>query len=143
MVTLSCLIVLASLFAQLSSTLPDSAEPKAIEVLFFFYIAKLSYVFLCHTFLGVIQIFKESKKSQSKNGIEPIGNVIPFVPEKAFQYKSPEEEKKFSKDVRRTLVIIDRVGVYLGLVVELIFLGMFTFYIVYMRDQTLNQVHCP
>ncbi|RXG72811.1 hypothetical protein Avbf_07785 [Armadillidium vulgare] len=54
-VTLQCLIVLASLFSQMSSTLPQSATAKAIEVMFFAQIAHLSLVFVNHTIVDIVR----------------------------------------------------------------------------------------
>ncbi|XP_069185099.1 uncharacterized protein [Procambarus clarkii] len=49
MVTLSCLIVLASLLAQASATLPESASSKAIEVWFSYTITRMFLVSVVHT----------------------------------------------------------------------------------------------
>ena len=48
-VTLSLLIVVASLFAQVSSGFPNAAQPKVIELFFFYCILKLFSVFLLHS----------------------------------------------------------------------------------------------
>lgn len=53
--TLSCLIVLATLFSQMSSTLPQSATAKAIEIMFFAQIAHLTLVFVNHTILDIVR----------------------------------------------------------------------------------------
>ncbi|XP_047478927.1 glutamate-gated chloride channel-like [Penaeus chinensis] len=48
-VTLSLLIVLASLFSQTSSTLPMSPTPKCIDFFFFYCILRVSVVFILHS----------------------------------------------------------------------------------------------
>lgn len=60
MVTLSCLIVLASLFSQLSSTLPQSASAKALDIMFFGQIVHLSLVFVNHTILDIVRRREDS-----------------------------------------------------------------------------------
>lgn len=49
MVTLSLLIVLASLFSQLSSTLPSSPVSKLVDHFFFYCIVRVSLIFLIHS----------------------------------------------------------------------------------------------
>ena len=140
MVTLSCLIVMASLFAQLSTTLPASAEPKAIEVLFFFYIAKLSFVFLCHTLLGYILYRRKRKESQDlikNNKIHAEEGLTPVVPLKPFQYEPPVEKK-----YKISLNNIDQICAYGGILVEIGFLAYFFKHIFESRQkiiQILNQ----
>ena len=68
MVDLSCLIVIAALFSQISTTIPASANPKAIDYFFFYLILKLSVVFLHHLLLLIISKHIESKY---KNAIQP------------------------------------------------------------------------
>lgn len=58
--TLSCLIVLATLFSQMSSTLPQSATPKAIEIMFFAQISHLTLVFVNHTILNIVRRREDS-----------------------------------------------------------------------------------
>lgn len=59
MVTLSCLIVVAALFAQIATTTPSSASPKAIDIIFFAIIIRLFMVVLHHTILFVLQVYKK------------------------------------------------------------------------------------
>ena len=51
MVTLSCLIVLASLFSEMTSSLTQSATGKVLEIIFFYYIVRLSLIFTTHVIL--------------------------------------------------------------------------------------------
>lgn len=55
MVTLSCLIVIAALFAQVATTAPASASPKAIDIIFFVIIMRLFVVVIHHTVLHLLQ----------------------------------------------------------------------------------------
>lgn len=53
MVTLSLLIVLASLFSQLSSTLPSSPVSKLVDYFFLYCILRVSLIFILHSFIEV------------------------------------------------------------------------------------------
>lgn len=53
MVTLSVLIVLASLFSQTSSNLPQTSYVKCIDLVFLFAIVLISLVITCHIILSV------------------------------------------------------------------------------------------
>lgn len=66
-VTLSLLIVVASLFSQAVSALPSSSGLKCVEIFFFFIIVQLAFIFLSHTV--VAQIIRDKQielKSQSE-----------------------------------------------------------------------------
>ncbi|XP_037784613.1 uncharacterized protein LOC119580573 [Penaeus monodon] len=47
-VTLSCLIVIAALFSQITFTIPPSSSPKVIDVYFFYFIVRLFITFAHH-----------------------------------------------------------------------------------------------
>ncbi|KAK3873063.1 hypothetical protein Pcinc_021897 [Petrolisthes cinctipes] len=51
-VTLSLLIVLASLFSQLSSSLPSSAEPKLVDIFFFYCCLRVGTIFIFHSLIN-------------------------------------------------------------------------------------------
>ena len=148
MVTLSCLIVLASLFSQLSSNLPDSPAPKAIEVLFFFYILKLSYVFMCHTFMALLRFHREAKEKQldqmygyhphakmafnenlPTKADEPSINDFPLAPAK---YITPAPKKYLC-----SMKIIDNICFYGGCALDVIFLGTGIIYINQERNRAI------
>lgn len=62
-VTLSLLIVVASLFSQVVSTLPASPTPKCLEWFFFLIIVKLAFIFVLHTI--VAHSIRRGRKHQS------------------------------------------------------------------------------
>ena len=70
MVDLSCLIVIAALFSQITTTIPPSANPKAIDYFFFYQILKLSLVFIHH--LLVLTITTHFKEKIDFNCLIPI-----------------------------------------------------------------------
>lgn len=51
-VTLSLLIVIASLFSQMSSGVPSSPVPKCVDFFFFYCILRVSIVFFMHSSIG-------------------------------------------------------------------------------------------
>ena len=72
MVDLSCLIVIAALFSQITTTIPLSANPKAIDYFFFYLIFELSLVFIHHLLLLVFTKYydKELKEIEKNHNIE-------------------------------------------------------------------------
>lgn len=53
-VTLSCLIVIAALYSQITFTIPQSSSPKLIDVYFFYFIVRLFKTFVHHFVLYLI-----------------------------------------------------------------------------------------
>ena len=66
MVTVSCLIVLATLFSQINSDIPASASPKAVDIFFFYYICRMFLVCLRHTFLYAMEFRKQERSAEKK-----------------------------------------------------------------------------
>lgn len=109
MVTLSCLIVLASLFSQMSSTLPASASAKALDIMFIGQIIHLTLVFVNLTILDIVRrkedsdvlfyprykklndhklISKPSKKFSVKgeNNVKSSGDILDHFPESIWTF---------------------------------------------------------
>ncbi|XP_071541421.1 gamma-aminobutyric acid receptor subunit rho-2-like [Panulirus ornatus] len=61
-VSLSLLIVIASLFSQVSSTLPTSPAPKFVDWFFFYCICRVSFVFFLHTIIDERRRLLEENK---------------------------------------------------------------------------------
>ena len=104
-VTLSLLIVVASLFAQTSSGFPKAAQPKIIELFFFYCIVKLFSVFLLHSIVG----YYSNRISDGNLDTKKV-----FVAEK----------NKLNKhlDRRNTPVahVINKYGFWLGILIDII-----------------------
>nr|XP_027217353.1 uncharacterized protein LOC113809874 [Penaeus vannamei] len=66
MVTLSCLIVVASLFSQIAATTPPSVTPKAIDIIFFCVIVRLFLIVLHHTILYLLQRYVRRKEEEAE-----------------------------------------------------------------------------
>ncbi|XP_068245366.1 uncharacterized protein [Palaemon carinicauda] len=64
MVTLSCLIVVAALFSQVAVTVPASAQPKIIDIFFFYCMIRLFVIFLHHTILFLLQVCVKKRNAK-------------------------------------------------------------------------------
>lgn len=72
-VTLSLLIVLASLFSQLSSSLPSSADPKLIDIFFFYCCVRVGSIFIIHS---LINKSMECKQEEMVTEEDHVANII-------------------------------------------------------------------
>ena len=76
MVTLSCLIVIAALFSQVAASVPQSAQPKFIDVFFFFAMIRLFVCFLHHSILCTMQIIlrrrEQAKQEKDSNKVQKL-----------------------------------------------------------------------
>lgn len=70
-ITLSLLIVLASLFAQVATSMPDSPSPKLVDIFFFYCILRVSLVFLLHS-----AIDKRKRDLERKEGEGTSDDVV-------------------------------------------------------------------
>ena len=161
MVTLSSLIVLASLFSQLSASLPDSPVPKAIETFFFYYIAKLSYVFICHTFLALLRFYRTEKEEEQKK----LDDLFDYRPERPDFFHAPAKNFQARQGPKRKQILpfspvktppayyvppqptkyclsmkaVDRICLYLGLALDAIYLLFFLAYVFTQRAYIFSQ----
>lgn len=67
MVTLSLLIVVASLFSQVVSTLPSSVDIKYVDVYFFYCIVRLSFIYILHSISGKMSLDPHEGEGDSKH----------------------------------------------------------------------------
>lgn len=71
-VTLSLLIVLASLFSQLSSTLPSSADPKLVDIFFFYCCVRVGTIFIIHSLINKSVECKQEEMEKEKDHVADI-----------------------------------------------------------------------
>ena len=90
MVTVICLIVMASLFSQITSTMPSSTETKAVDLFFFYFIIKLFTMCFFHTMLYLIN---RSQYSKDRAPFDDIQTVF----EEDFQHSDEVLEQFFSQ----------------------------------------------
>ena len=154
MVTLSCLIVEAGLYSQINSNMPASASPKAVDIFFFYNIARLFWVCLHHTINYRWLAYSKNKKTTggsvapatpvSKTEESPIRILI--VPE-APTYYAPNEKKigmstwttnayneRYSEHDMRTLKKYNIFITVVYMFADLGFVCVFMFYIVSLRN---------
>ncbi|XP_053633497.2 uncharacterized protein [Cherax quadricarinatus] len=67
-VTLSCLIVIAALYSQITFTIPQSSSPKVIDVYFFYFIVRLFKTFAHHSVLYLLE--NRRKKREERQRVE-------------------------------------------------------------------------
>lgn len=67
MVTLSCLIVIASLFSQTTSSMPTTASPKIIDIYFMLYIQNLFYLCIHHTILYWLKLREQKFQDEQRS----------------------------------------------------------------------------
>ncbi|XP_042861045.1 uncharacterized protein LOC122246510 isoform X2 [Penaeus japonicus] len=73
-VTLSCLIVIAALFSQITFTIPQSSSPKVIDVYFFYFIVRLFITFAHHgAYAFFLRGAKPSEIASREDGGADIG----------------------------------------------------------------------
>ncbi|ROT73128.1 hypothetical protein C7M84_008444 [Penaeus vannamei] len=99
MVTLSCLIVVASLFSQIAATTPPSVTPKAIDIIFFCVIVRLFLIVLHHTILYLLQRYEVTADSPWDLLNEPVppakyrGMALERLGPKEHQERTAPEEQ--------------------------------------------------
>jgi len=137
-ITLSLLIVVASLFSQTVSSLPVSPEPKCIEIFFFMIILRLAYIFIIHTFVDVVitrandpkAIPENSKNTKITSKVEPQAT-------KAWEARF--DTVKIDQDTQRIIPkyahTINTFGLVSGLVIDLICLIALVWVVVADRNE--------
>ena len=148
MVTLSCLIVLASLYSQLSSSLPSSASSKAIEILFFFYIAKLSCIFVTQTSMLFIRSYRQRKEEKAKK-TEDFTEKFPYntsrkvavMPENAKVAFADGSFTKKNKSYTFSLKFLEWVCLVCGLALDILVIGGFYIQITSARNKIIIPEH--
>ena len=104
-VTLSLLIVVASLFSQVVSTLPASPTPKCLEWFFLIIITKLAFIFMLHTVVEhLIQRWRDNTELNSQDGKNDSKHNLMEWSENGLQRTDPDF-------IPRQAVIANRLGI--------------------------------
>lgn len=69
MVTLSCFIVVATLFSQVAATTPSSASNKVIDTIFFWVMTRLFFIFLHHFSQSFMWAYVGRRREAGKAGV--------------------------------------------------------------------------
>ncbi|XP_063888524.1 uncharacterized protein LOC135115557 [Scylla paramamosain] len=129
MVTLSLLIVLASLFSQLSSTLPNSPSAKLVDYFFLYCIGRVGLIFLLHTFIEV------SRRSMADTKEEPTSVIKGIDPTLGIKMKLAWVSEDDAKDPPKQRINIPKTISYVGAVAVLV---MDVVMVVLLLFKTLN-----
>jgi hypothetical protein len=127
MVTLSLLIVVASLFSQVVSTIPSSPSSKCVEIFFFYVTLRLAVVFVHHALINHLISVQRSKSRKN----EELSFVAQFFGKFSYDNSSecskPAESKpknhqeKIGDEDLSFVSSVNKVGYILGIVGDLIF----------------------
>ena len=157
MVTLSCLIVEAGLYSQINSNMPASASPKAVDIFFFYNIARLFWVCLHHTIIDRwlacikdeknIENFNELKVVPAANKEQISPNRKIFVPEPSI-YFTPNEEQTATnawtatqakgRNSRNEVNKFKKINIFSCIfytLVDMSFIGSFVYWIIHHRNK--------
>ncbi|KAG7165243.1 Gamma-aminobutyric acid receptor subunit rho-1-like 3, partial [Homarus americanus] len=134
-VTLSLLIVIASLFSQVTSSLPSSPAPKFVDWFFFYCILRVSFIFFLHSIIGKRIRARQAPKEAplSKLGKKAAWDQEAKNPNKKWRFNVPE--------------IINNAGITVISLTDIVALCLFVSWVVYdKRDKTerfhaLNVTH--
>ena len=107
-VTLSLLIVVTTLFAQSTTSFPETSQIKLIECFFFYCISRLFTIFLLHSFVGFI-----NRKSRDKT-------IYIKKIKLAKMYANLQNKKCFSCKLNMTSNFVNKSGFYVGVICDLI-----------------------
>lgn len=122
MVTLSLLIVLASLFSQMSSTFPSSPDSKLVDHFFLYCITRVSLIFLLHSFIEVsICLARKNKEKEEGEGAAIHGdNTVLGIKMKLAWVSEPAGDNEPPKKGLNKPAIINRVGCVMLLVLDVV-----------------------
>lgn len=135
-VTISLLIVVASLFSQVVSTLPSSPASKCVEIFFFYVTVRLAYVFLMHTLVD--RVLAKSNNSEKNNLV----STSEELENNNGSWVAPNVSKDGgSNDILRRAIKINKIGWILGFVADAFFSIELAFYVLQDRDTVLAKFH--
>ena len=137
MVTLSCLIVVATLFSQVTSNIPASSTPKAIDVYFFYFIFRLFLIFFHHTTSRLIAICyqamnhrvndkkqkKKTRKTKGKNFLVDgtVNLQQAWMPEKNILMTQNELSETKKEHVQKILRNYEIFNFIIGIILDVMF----------------------
>ncbi|CAL4152825.1 unnamed protein product [Meganyctiphanes norvegica] len=124
-VSVSLLIVIASLFSQVSSNLPSSDEFKFVDIFFFYAMLKLCIVYVIHAIIekNVKKVTNNSvcdivKGYRKKNSID-MNNIW-----------SSNPQKDCSEETLHKVKLINDIGHYILLIIDVIALSLSLYFII-------------
>lgn len=143
MVTLSLLIVVASLFSQVVSTLPSSVDIKYVDVYFFYCIIRLSCTFILHIISGRIAQNPHDNKNGSRRSCTIYGKGCSIFPTCPKTSKQAWDDEKTSSDClchkMGSYHTFDKFGKVFLLLLDAVFLTLTAAVLWQVRSQTIEK----
>lgn len=130
-VTLSLLIVIASLFSQMSSSVPSSPVPKCVDFFFFYCILRVSLVFLLHSAIDRKKRDLERKEKEGSSDDVVVLKDLDIKMNIAWSQPSKSEEKA------KTTSFINNMGLVVLMVLDAAAVVGFVVWILVARATTL------
>ncbi|XP_047476773.1 uncharacterized protein LOC125030639 [Penaeus chinensis] len=160
MVTLSCLIVVAALFAQIATTTPSSACPKTIDMIFLAIIMRLFFVVLHHSIFYLLRVYvKKCEERRIREAVQPLTvqkwvdvsadlppvYMPPDVKLRKMPWEKSDEEDKGRKNQRKSSKCLSKcdkifnvLGIVVGLLWDVLWVSFFYFTVMMDRDHILQ-----
>ncbi|XP_037775243.1 uncharacterized protein LOC119572296 [Penaeus monodon] len=159
MVTLSCLIVVAALFAQIATTTPFSACPKAIDMIFLAIIIRLFFVVLHHSIYYLLRVYvQKCEERRTREPVKPLtvqkwvdvsADLPPvYTPPDVKLRKMPwkldeeDEDRKTQRKNSKCLSSCDKIfnvlGIVVGLLWDVLWVSLFYFFVLMERNHILQ-----
>lgn len=158
MVTLSCLIVVAALFAQIATTTPASASPKVIDIIFLAIIIRLFFVVLHHSIYYLLRVYlKKCEEKRSRDAVQPLAvrkwagasaelpavytppdvklRKMPWEKSDEEGDKEPKNQWKNSKCVSECDKTFNVLGIAVGLLWDVLWVSLVFLYILQTRSE--------
>ncbi|XP_069974704.1 uncharacterized protein [Penaeus vannamei] len=130
-ITLSLLIVLASLFAQVATSMPASPSPKLVDIFFFYCILRVSLVFLLHSAIDRKKRDLERKEKEGSSDDVVVLKDLDIKMNIAWSQPSKSEEKA------KTTSFINNMGLVVLMVLDAAAVVGFVVWILVARATTL------
>ncbi|XP_069157078.1 uncharacterized protein [Procambarus clarkii] len=121
-VTLSLLIVIASLFSQVTATLPSSPTPKFVDWFFFYCILRVSFIFFLHSTIG--------KRMRARHEVESRKNAAWVQMDK----KDPKRRFKMPE-------IINNAGITIITLTDVVAFCLFVAWVVHDKNDKTRRFH--
>ena len=146
-ITLSLLIVVASIFSQTVSTQPTSPSTKSVELFFFFVIMHLAYVFIIHTVVDVL-ITRANSPKKARNSPLKVKVASATEKEKDSDISSSWQitkkvdligyENGTHQVIPRNAVVMNSFGIVTSFVMDIVFMVVIAFVVLESRANRLN-----
>ena len=138
-VVISLVIVVSTLFAQISSGFPNTAEIKIVEIFFFYCIGRLFTIFCLHAFIGYVQ--------ETNKKLNPVKSSTSKVSKlsKTTKWQTNYCSKIYNKSILRrikcnlSLRRLNKIMFLIGFLIDSIFLVFHIFYVFSFQNSIIRK----